>query len=89
MNCIVSKLTNLLEVVGKSKVCQGNSDSKFLDLPNIQNGVLMNAASKYKFNYTVIHNLIYMYCALYCIGTQVVAAVNESRGNYPSIYHCN
>ena len=44
---LVSKLTNLLEVVGSSWVCRGNSNRKYLDLPNMRNKVLMNAASKY------------------------------------------
>ena len=47
------------------------------DLPNMNNKVLINAASKYCFIfYYTVH-----------IGTEIVAAVDDSRGNNPSIFH--
>ena len=49
---IVTKVTNLINVLCESKVCEGNLDEEFLKLPNIQKNVLMNHSSELRIDIT-------------------------------------
>ena len=49
---IVTKVTNLINVLCESKVCEGNLDKEFLKLPNIQKNVLMNHSSEFRIDIT-------------------------------------
>ena len=49
---IVTKVTNLINVLYESKVCEGNLDEEFLKLPNIQKNVLMNHSSEFRIDIT-------------------------------------
>ena len=42
---VVSRVSDLLNVLSTTKVCEGNSEPQFLSLPNIHRDVMMNVSS--------------------------------------------
>ena len=49
---VVSHVSNFINILHTSKVCEGNCDDAFLKLPNIQNGELRDNSSKLSFLHT-------------------------------------
>ena len=45
----VTKAKDLLSTISNADICEGNSDDRFLALPNIHKNSLIDATSKYKY----------------------------------------
>lgn len=57
----VTKVTNLINIPCKNKICEGNSDEEYLKLPSIHKKVLMNHSSELDMYYC-IYNLHVCMC---------------------------
>ena len=55
MHVIVSKVRKILASISCAQACEGNSDVRFLALPNIYKNTLKDASSKLKFNTQCTH----------------------------------
>ena len=54
MSFVVTKISQLVEILSATKICEGNSDEQFTSLPNIHMSVLKNQCSKQTYETVLI-----------------------------------
>ena len=80
----MSDVLKVINILYNSKICEGNCDDSYLELPNIYDGKLKDISSKLNCEH-IISSFYYIHLSF--VGANTVAALDDMRTGSLSIFH--